>query len=301
MKKYIFDVIQVGDKSNRVSRLFDKVLVSCIICNILSVFLITFDKLEICYPLLEVVEIVTTIFFSIEYMLRLWTADLLYPESAPLRARIRFIISFNGIVDLLTILPALFLSGFVVLRMLRVVRIFKLFRVTSTRDSFNIITSVLYNSRNQLVSSVFIILLMMLASSLCMYSVEHDAQPDIFENAFSGIWWSVSTILTVGYGDIYPVTTLGKLLAIVIAILGVGIVAVPTGIISAGFMSQYQKESVSIDDKVKVVDDIMFVNKTVRSIELDYGYDVLLIRREGVSIIPTKETVIKEGDKLLLE
>ena len=108
-------------------------------------------------------------------------------------------------------------------------------------DSFNVITTVLYEKRNQIISSVFIVVILMLASSLCMYSVEHDAQPEVFRNAFSGVWWSMSTLLTVGYGDIYPITTLGRLMAICIAYLGVGVVAIPTGIISAGFVEQYQR------------------------------------------------------------
>ena len=124
------------------------------------------------------------------------------------RATIRFLVSFDGIVDLLTIIPAFFLSGFVIFRMLRVARVFHLFRLNAKYDSFNVITTVLYEKRNQIISSVFIVLILMLASSLCMYSVEHDAQPEVFRNAFSGIWWSMSTLLTVGYGDIYPITTL---------------------------------------------------------------------------------------------
>lgn len=124
------------------------------------------------------------------------------------RATIRFLVSFDGIVDLLTIIPAFFLSGFVIFRMLRVARVFHLFRLNAKYDSFNVITTVLYEKWNQIISSVFIVLILMLASSLCMYSVEHDAQPEVFRNAFSGIWWSMSTLLTVGYGDIYPITTL---------------------------------------------------------------------------------------------
>lgn len=124
------------------------------------------------------------------------------------RATIRFLVSFDGIVDLLTIIPAFFLSGFVIFRMLRVARVFHLFRLNAKYDSFNVITTVLYEKRNQIISSVFIVLILMLASSLCMYSVEHDAQPEVFRNAFSGICWSMSTLLTVGYGDIYPITTL---------------------------------------------------------------------------------------------
>ena len=111
------------------------------------------------------------------------------------RATIRFLVSFDGIVDLLTIIPAFFLSGFVIFRMLRVARVFHLFRLNAKYDSFNVITTVLYEKRNQIISSVFIVLILMLASSLCMYSVEHDAQPEVFRNAFSGIWWSMSTLL----------------------------------------------------------------------------------------------------------
>ena len=83
------------------------------------------------------------------------------------------------------------------------------------------------------------ILILMVSSSLCMYSLENEAQPEVFQNAFSGIWCAASTLLTVGYGDIYPITFLGKLLGIFITFLGVGMVAIPTGIISAGFVDQY--------------------------------------------------------------
>lgn len=125
--------------------------------------------------------------------------------------------------------------------MFRVVRIFRLFRINAYYDSLNVITQVLTSKAQQLLSSVFIILVLMTASSLCMYSLEHDAQPQVFSNAFSGIWWAVSTLLTVGYGDIYPITTLGKIFGILITFLGVGTVAIPTGIISAGFVDQYSR------------------------------------------------------------
>lgn len=96
-------------------------------------------------------------------------------------------------------------------RMFRVMRFFRLFRINAYYDSFSVIAEVIDNKRQQLLSSVFIILVLMVASSLCTYSLEHEAQPDVFVNAFSGIWWSVSTLLTIGYGDIYPVTEVGKL------------------------------------------------------------------------------------------
>lgn len=208
MKKKVFNIIQIGDKSNRLSQLFD-IFIAIVICaNILVTFLQTFDELAILFPAFHVIEVITILIFCVEYALRIWTADYLYPDKSEFRSRLRFLISFDGIIDLLTILPFFFLSGMVIFRMLRVARIFHLFRLNARYDSFNVITTVLYEKRNQIISSVFIVLILMLASSLCMYSVEHDAQPEVFRNAFSGIWWSMSTLLTIGYGDIYPITTL---------------------------------------------------------------------------------------------
>lgn len=224
----------------------------------------TFSGLAFLSGIFSVIEYITVFIFCIEYVLRIWTAGFLYPEASKGRARIKFLLSFDGIVDLLTIIPAFFLSGFVIFRMLRVARIFHLFRLNAKYDSFNVITTVLYEKRNQIISSVFIVMILMLASSLCMYSVEHNAQPDVFRNAFSGIWWSMSTLLTVGYGDIYPVTTLGRMMAICIAYLGVGVVAIPTGIISAGFVEQYQRKSNISDLKDMDIKEIVevFVDRT---------------------------------------
>ena len=107
-------------------------------------------------------------------------------------------------------LPLFFPAGAVVFRLFRIVRIFRLFRINAYYDSLNVITEVIIGKKQQLLSSLFILSVLMVASSLCMYSLEHDAQPEVFSNAFSGLWWSVSTLLTIGYGDIYPITPLGK-------------------------------------------------------------------------------------------
>ncbi|MBD8924808.1 MAG: ion transporter, partial [[Eubacterium] rectale] len=212
MKEKIFNIIQIGDKSNTISRFFDIFITITIVSNILVTFLMTFKELAFLFPLFKAIEYVTAGIFCVEYAVRIWTAEFLYPGMRKIKARYKFLVSFDGIVDLLTIVPVFFLSGFVIFRMLRVARIFHLFRLNAKYDSFNVITTVLFEKRNQIISSVFIVLILMLASSLCMYSVEHEAQPEVFKNAFSGIWWSMSTLLTVGYGDIYPITTLGRLM-----------------------------------------------------------------------------------------
>ncbi len=306
-KEKIFNIIQIGDKSNTVSRMFDIGISGVIFLNIAITLMLTFQELAPIFGLLRVIEKATLIIFCIEYALRIWTADLLYPSKTVVGARLRYMVSFDGLVDLLTIIPAFFLSGMVIFRMLRVARIFHLFRLNARYDSFNVITTVLYEKRNQIISSVFIVVVLMLASSMCMYSVEHNAQPLVFKNAFSGLWWSMSTLLTVGYGDIYPITTLGRVMAIVIAFLGVGVVAIPTGIISAGFVEQYHRksnisewQSEDISNIVEITVDSRLAGKLAEDIEVEGDTKLYLILRGNLSILPQKDTELMMGDVLIM-
>lgn len=236
-RKRLFEILEVGNGYDNVSRAYDYINALSILFNLTSSIMYTYaDKRERYGALLLFVEEVTVAFFCIDYILRLFTARFLYPELTEPHAIRKYIFSFTGIVELLSFLPyylpIFFPTGTVAFRMIRIVRIFRLFRINAYHDSLSVITEVLKSKSQQLISSVFIILILMLSSSLCMYSLEHEAQPEVFRNAFSGIWWAASTLLTVGYGDIYPVTTLGKVFGIFISFLGVGMVAIPTGIIS---------------------------------------------------------------------
>lgn len=307
-KKRIFDIIQIGKKDDLTSRAFDIFIVLTIITNIAVLFLETFDELNAYAPLFKTVESVTVVIFCVEYLLRIWTAEYLYPGRGRLKAVLKFLVSFDGIVDLCTILPFFFLSGFIAFRMLRVVRIFHLFRINAYYDSFNVITSVLYEKKNQIISSVFIIMVLIMASSLCMYSAEHEVQPGVFNNAFSGIWWSISTILTVGYGDIYPVTILGRIMAIIISFLGVGVVAIPTGIISAGFVEQYTQLQMarSTDNmkgtvKIEIDADSPFLNLSIKKAEEQYHITALVIVRKGEVILPVESMKLKQKDMLIYQ
>lgn len=311
LKKRIFEIIQIGNRTDSVSLFFDIFIVFCILLNIAVTFVLTFDGIERVRPALEAVEFFTILLFLMEYILRLWTAEYLYPDRSRGRARLGFMLSFYGVVDLLTILPYflpfIFLSGAVAFRMFRVVRILRLFRINAHYDAFNVITKVLKDKRDQLLSSIFLILVMLLASSLCMYGLEHEAQPEHFSNAFSGIWWSVSTLLTVGYGDIYPVTVGGRLMAIVIAFLGVGMVAIPTGIISAGFVEYYTKIKTGTYSRheadfvtLEIGEGHPFAGRQLKYIELPEGlYPAVLLRGEDV-YTPYDGLEVAEGDNLLL-
>ena len=314
LRKNIFDIIEVGGKETWISRSYDVLSAVAIIVNLVVTFMYTFDDMRAAHgSLLLSIEAVTIAFFGIDYVLRLWTASFNYPNKPPVRAFFKYVLSFTGLVDLLSFLPyylpVFFPAGAVAFRMFRVVRIFKLFRINAYHDSLSVISEVLSSKRQQLFSSVFIILILTLASSLCMYSVESEAQPDVFTNAFSGIWWSVMTILTVGYGEIYPITTLGKLLALVITFLGVGMVAIPTAIISAGFVDQYSRikrlsEFAREEDvhfiKAHLKIDDKWCNTAIKDLGLPHGIIVAAIRRGMDVIVPRGDVVLRMGDTLIL-
>ena len=308
-KQRIFNIIQIGNKDDYVSRGFDIFIVIVIFLNIAVMVLETYDGLSPYFSLLDNIALFTIIVFCIEYALRIWTADLLYPGLSKPQAIIRFLFSFDGIVDLFTILPFFFLSGFIAFRILRVIRIFHLFRINSQYDSFGVIFSVLKEKKNQIVSSVIIVLILMLASSIGMYYAEHSAQPEVFANAFSGIWWSVSTLLTVGYGDIYPITTMGRIMAIITAFLGVGVVAIPTGIISAGFVEHYSKAKMLANyanDEfvdlltVHVSEGHCWVGLPIESIGTPENFYPHMIIRDGEAMLPRADLQIKIGDTVIL-
>lgn len=317
MKKFkerIFHIIQIGDKSDIPSRVFDIFIVLVIFINLFATFFETFEESIPYQGILDGVELVTIIIFTVEYILRLWTADLLYPDKKRLAASVAFIFSFYGLVDLITFfpfyLPMVIPSGVVAFRVFRVIRIFKLFKINTNYDAFNVIVDVINEKKNQILSSFCLILILMIASSLCMYSLEHEAQPENFKNAFSGIWWSVSTVLTVGYGDIYPVTVMGKVMAIVISFLGVGIVAIPTGIISAGFVEQYTKVKPGKDvlngeiinnltEKIICEDDV-WAGKAIKDLDISKSQLIVLIQRNNRTIVPNGLTIIKKDDHIVM-
>jgi voltage-gated potassium channel len=242
VKKRIFAVIRDNSESPA-GRAFSTGMSVLIVVNVLFVLVDTMrEQPSWLQGISWVVEVISVALFTIEYLLRVWTADLLYPELGAIKARLRYVVSGMAIIDLLSILP-FYLPMFLpidlrilrVLRLLRLLRVFKLARYSTAMASTG---RVLKQSGPALLSSLSVVAMLMLVASVLMYYIEGPAQPEEFSNAFSALWWAMATITTVGYGDIYPVTVLGKILSAVIAILGIALVAIPTGIISAGFMTE---------------------------------------------------------------
>ena len=307
-------MVSVGVVDEPVNQAYDVISTAALLLNLAASILLTFENIRAGYEgILLGLESATVLFFGIDYVLRLITANNLYPEADEKTSLLKYIFSFAGIIDLLSFLPyylpVFFPAGLAVFRMFRVVRIFRLFRINAYYDSLNVITEVIISKKQQLLSSVFIILTLMLASSLCMYSLEHEAQPEVFSNAFSGIWWSASTLLTVGYGDIYPVTTLGRVFSIIITFLGVGMVAIPTGIISAGFVEQYQQfkkfGDYGIEEDIRFIRITLsrhdvWVGRQIRNLGMPQDCIIASVQRGADLIVPNGDVILAPGDIVTL-
>ena len=313
-QKKLFAMVSTGVTDSKLNQFYDIFSTLALVANLVCAFAATFDSVKEAHgALLTWVDEITVLFFAIDYVLRILTARQQYRGYSAGKAIGRYVTSGYGIIDLLSFLPhympTFFPAGAAVFRMFRVVRIFRLFRINAYSDSLSLIGNVISKKKTQLLASVFVITLLILASSLCMYSVEHEAQPDVFKNAFSAIWWATSTLLTVGYGDIYPITVVGQILGIIITFLGVGLVAIPTGIISAGFVEEYQLATSLAD--IEQEQDVRFIKasidpgdawigKTISEVAMPSGSIIALVIRDGDTMVPRGDVEILEGDKLII-
>ncbi len=240
IRKRVFEILDKGKSGDILSILFDSLILFCTISTVCCVFFDTFTLPSVYKKIFAVLETAASIVFSIEYILRLWTAPHFFPTLSEKKARRKYALSFIGIIDLITVLP-FYISLFsalppAIISSISLLRVFRLFKLSRYSSALYVLIDVIKSRAQELRLSVFVIFILMIISSVFMYAVESKAQPDVFNNAFSSLWWAVATFTTVGYGDIYPITSVGKILGTTIALLGIGLVAVPTGIISSGFM-----------------------------------------------------------------
>lgn len=189
-------------------------------------------------------EVFSVAVFTVEYLARLWVCTLDPRYGGAVRGRLRYARTPLAVIDLLAILP-FYLPFFVAmdLRYLRALRLFRLFRILKMARysvSLAIMARVVVRSREELLSTLFSAAVLLVIAASLMYHVEHDAQPGLFTSIPASMWWGVATLTTVGYGDMYPITPLGKLLAAMMAVVAVGAFALPAGILSSGFMEEIQ-------------------------------------------------------------
>lgn len=236
MRKKIYEIIEVSDGKNILSSIYDFFIMAVIIASLIPLAF----KTE--YFSFKVIDKICVIIFIIDYLLRLLTADYKYNKKS-VTSFLRYPFSFMAVIDLISILPSITLlnNGFKILRvirMIRAVRVLRVFKAARYSKSFHIIAQVLKNSKKPLMTVGALAVIYILVSALIIINVE----PDSFGNFFDAIYWATVSLTTMGYGDIYPVTTIGRIVTMLSSIFGIAIVALPSGIITAGYMSEIQKD-----------------------------------------------------------
>ena len=235
-------IVAAGRNGGIASRAFNAFIVTLILLNVAAMIVESIDSVRTAFHhYFLVFEIISVVVFSVEYLLRLWSCVEEKQYQHPLLGRLRFAATPLAIVDLLAVLPFYVPFLHVDLRMLRLLRIMRIMRLAKLgrySESLQTLGRVFTAKKEQLASTIFILLILLVIASCLMYYVEHDAQPERFSNIPATMWWAVTTLTTVGYGDVCPVTALGKFVASIIAILGIGMFALPTGILGAGFVEE---------------------------------------------------------------
>lgn len=236
----LFDDEKNNTKGDKIVEIF---IAALIVINTVAIILESYKGIYNNYKyFFYLLELFSVIVFSIEYLLRIWIADIIYPTLSPFKARIKYITSFMGLIDAVSILP-FYLPFFIKidLRVLRTLRLFRLLRLLKLKryfSSLNVIQNVISKTKNEILVTIFLVFILLVLASTLMYNIEKTAQPDAFQNIGQAMWWAIATLTTVGYGDIYPITGIGKILSAFIALLGIGIVALPTGIISSAYIEE---------------------------------------------------------------
>lgn len=248
LRQRLYLILDPDAKGDIWERIFETVLIAIILVNILAIVIDSVKEIDHEYAtLFRSIEVFSIFFYTIEYVARIYSIveNPIYRE--PVKGRLKFMFTPMAIIDLLAFLPFYLTFLPIDLRFLRIFRLMALFRVFKIARYLRALTlfkRVLSQRKEQLVLSFLFILFILVIISFMMFYVEHEAQPDKFSSIPATMWWGIATITTVGYGDMVPITPLGKFLGGIFAIAGVGLLALPAGILSSGFFETLHNEPV---------------------------------------------------------
>ncbi|MGR2824518.1 ion transporter [Acinetobacter sp. 1124_18A] len=253
LRKFFYNNLHNHDYETTISRCINYFLVVLIVGNVAAVLLETVNDLYISYHAwFDYFEVISIAVFSIEYLLRLWSVADRDTTQPAWKIRLNWMKSGEAIIDLMAILPA-YLNFFVRidLRMLRILRLLRLLKLTRYFISLQILLCVIKREKGSFQAVIFILIIMIIMTASGIYVVENKAQPEAFSSIPKSMWWAVVTLTTVGYGDVTPVTSLGKLLGALITILGVGIAALPAGILASGLANELNQRNQRLEQEFR--------------------------------------------------
>ena len=267
-KQRIFEIITDKEEEGVTNTPFDYFIIILIILNLVAIFAETYNSLSIEYhEFFTLFEYFSVVVFSVEYILRIWTCTY-YPEySRPILGRLKYVFSFMMMIDFLAVFP-FFLSILIpldprIVKLFRLFRLFRIFKLLRYYGSPDIIITVFKKNREYLFTVFFILIIFLIFVSYLIFILESEVQPDKFGTIDESFWWAVISLTTVGYGDVYPTTLIGKIFTTFILLIGIGMIALPTGIIASGFLEEMRlrKECVLPIRDISIADEILKIKK----------------------------------------
>ena len=245
LKKRVHEVLDAATDGDKLSFCVDVFIISLILLNILALVLDSVNSMhESASKFFYWFEVFSVAMFSIEYLLRVWSCTADSQWTGALRGRVRYIFTPMALVDLLSVLPFYIPLLGIDLRVMRAFRLFRILRLVKVgrySSAMQMIVRVLKNKRGELTATMMLVSVLLLVSSSLLYYAERNAQPEVFSSIPAAMWWAIATITTVGYGDMYPITGMGRVLGSVSAIAGIAMFALPTAILGAGFVEEFER------------------------------------------------------------
>lgn len=254
----LYHALETHEPDDKLSSMISFTIVGLIGINLIAIILESIPSYEAAYgEIFAIIEYVSCFIFALEYVARVWvcveattTSQLAQTIEVPtshLAKRLRHVTRPMAIIDLLAFLPSILTLLFpgLDLRFLRILRLFRVFKLTRYFSSLEVLLNVLYDERKSLMGTFLIMLIVLTLAASALYLVEHEQQPETFGSIPQAMWWAMAALTTVGYGDAIPMTPVGKILGSLVTILGIGMVALPSGILAASFSEhlRFQRES----------------------------------------------------------
>jgi voltage-gated potassium channel len=265
IRKRIWEVLEKGDSHDKTSFYIDIFLISLILLNIIAVILETVDSIYNQYKTQFLIfERLSTFIFLVEYILRVWVSiEAKKDNDNNLITRLKYMITWPAIIDLLAVLSGLLPMLFEIdLRLLRALRMIRLLKFSRYFKVMNLLLGVLKEEKQSFLAAMFLLVIALLIASTGIYIFEKDAQPNKFGSIPESMWWAIATLTTIGYGDVTPVTGMGKLFGAIIAIIGIGTVALPSGILASGFSDQLKRRQSKYENELNIaLQDGVITNK----------------------------------------
>ncbi len=255
-REFTFQLLERSPEARGLSRIVDFCLVILILLNVAAVLLESIESVGLAFAQeFRLFEILSVAVFSIEYLLRMWVCvetDRATAGESATSLRFRYAISPMAIIDLLAVLPfylgTLGLLGAADMRVLRVLRLLRLFKLTRYADSMSLLWRVLRENASNFAAALGVLLIVMILAASGMYLLEREAQPEAFGSVPAAMWWAFATLTTVGYGDVTPITPIGKVFGAAITVVSIGIVALPAGLLASSFSARLRQSAESYRD-----------------------------------------------------